>query len=481
MDPIAADSTLPAIDGIAALPVDTWRAFGRCLRDAGLDGTFVRRCWGAPSKSYDTLQRAIRIARTRRVDAPAAYACRLLMLRDPVTTAEAATVFGPALVDRLVAAGLFVRPEADRIVSAFDCKLFMDLVVLCDDLTHEGSAVFGAGPGSVAFGSMLDNGRAIEDALDVGCGAGAVALWIARYARRVVGVDINPRALALLAVNAAINGVGNVEGRHGDLFEPVAGEQFDLIVSQPPFVPCPPGTRDATYRFGGSNGSEPARHVVSAVPKHLRPGGRAMIVFELAATADPADRPAEPAFAVDGTMQALVIVGAEVNAEAYSIRYASAHMRRGIDEFDRRSAAMAMHLHDLGIRGMSPAVCVIEHRPQSPGWTATLHAGNTLWNELSAATIDRLLAGHQLAHESTERLLRARVRIPDNALVIRRASADGATPGTVHLGLPPGYLLSSVEFTSSEWAALESLSRGEPVDIAVDVVGRAARAGLVDA
>jgi SAM-dependent methyltransferase len=476
-----ADGPLPSIAGIAALPAETWRDFGRCLRNAGFDGAFLQRCWGVPSRSYESLQWPIRVARARRLDLPAAHACRLLMLRDPVTLAEAAAVFRPALVDRLIAAGLFVPSGADRIASAFDCKLFMDLVILCDDLAHEGDAVFGAGPGTLAFGGLLDNGRAIGDALDVGCGAGAVALSMARHARRVVGIDINPRALAFLAINAAINDADNVEARHGDLFEPVAGEQFDLIATQPPFVPRPPGARDTTYLFGGPSGNEPVRRIVAAVPGHLRRGGRAVIVFEQAVTAAADhDGSGEPVLGVPGELQTLVILGAEVGAEAYSIRHASAQVRRGVDEFDRRAAAMYLHLQELGIRGLSPGICVMEHRAESPAWTATLHAGTTLWNELSPITIDRLMAGNRAARGSTAHLLRARVRIPENSLVIRRPSPDGSTAGCVHLGLPPGYLFSSLEFTAHEWQRLESLSRGEPVDAAVEVVGKALRAGLID-
>ena len=68
-------------------------------------------------------------------------------------------------------------------------------------------------------------------------------LSLAAKVDRVIGTDINPRAVALSRINAALNGIGNVEFREGDMFAPVAGETFDLIISQPPFVSTPPGPR----------------------------------------------------------------------------------------------------------------------------------------------------------------------------------------------------------------------------------------------
>jgi release factor glutamine methyltransferase len=72
------------------------------------------------------------------------------------------------------------------------------------------------------------------DVLDVGCGAGTLALVAAsRGARRAVGVDLSERAIELARFNARLNGVA-AEFRAGDLLAPVRGEAFDLVVSQPP-------------------------------------------------------------------------------------------------------------------------------------------------------------------------------------------------------------------------------------------------------
>src|SRR5690606_34305992 len=93
----------------------------------------------------------------------------------------------------------------------------------------------------------------VDRALDLGTGCGIQALLIARHADEVVATDISERALAFAELNARLNAVTNIEFRHGSMFEPVAGEAFDLVVSNPPFVITPrvEGVPAYEYRDAG--------------------------------------------------------------------------------------------------------------------------------------------------------------------------------------------------------------------------------------
>ena len=110
----------------------------------------------------------------------------------------------------------------------------------------------------------------VGSALDLGTGCGVQALHLAAHSGRVVATDANPRALAMARLTAALSGVA-LDLREGSLFKPVAGEAYDLVVSNPPFVVSPHGR--FTYRDAGLAGDALAPLLIGKAPAHLRPGG----------------------------------------------------------------------------------------------------------------------------------------------------------------------------------------------------------------
>ncbi|MFT4122454.1 MAG: methyltransferase [Microbacteriaceae bacterium] len=143
--------------------------------------------------------------------------------------------------------------------------------------------VLGVG-GATATLTALVVARRVRRALDLGTGCGIQALHLIRHAETVVATDISARALDFAALNAALNGLepgaGRLELRRGDLFEPVAGERFDLIVSNPPFVITPraDGVPLYDYRDGGAVGDGLIERLVRSVGEHLEPGGVAQLL-----------------------------------------------------------------------------------------------------------------------------------------------------------------------------------------------------------
>jgi len=137
-------------------------------------------------------------------------------------------------------------------------------------------------------------GREAPTALDVGTGSGAIALALATEGAfaRVVGVDVSPGALEVARANAAEAAPGApVELRLGSLYEAVAGERFDVIASNPPYVGEEErAALDAEVRdwepagalFAGTGGLEVIRPLVAGAPDHLAPGG--LLAMEIGAT-----------------------------------------------------------------------------------------------------------------------------------------------------------------------------------------------------
>jgi release factor glutamine methyltransferase len=129
-------------------------------------------------------------------------------------------------------------------------------------------------------------GRLAEDeaarAVDLGTGSGAVALAIKRHRphARVVATEASSEALEVARRNALRLGLP-IELRHGRWFEPLAGERFDLVVSNPPYVAeADPHLARGDLRFeprsalaSGSDGLDALRAIVAGAGAHLRPGG----------------------------------------------------------------------------------------------------------------------------------------------------------------------------------------------------------------
>jgi release factor glutamine methyltransferase len=115
--------------------------------------------------------------------------------------------------------------------------------------------------------------------LDMGTGSGAGAVAAARWAARVIAVDVNPEAVRCARINALLSQVEErVEVRQGDLFAPVAGERFDVVLFNPPFFRGRPrGLLDHAWRS-----EDTVERFAAALPDHLATGGSALVLLSSA-------------------------------------------------------------------------------------------------------------------------------------------------------------------------------------------------------
>ena len=115
---------------------------------------------------------------------------------------------------------------------------------------------------------------------DLGTGSGAIALALKKHrpAARVVAVEASAAALAVAQRNAVKSGL-EIELRHGRWLEPLAGERFGLIVSNPPYVAAgDPHLPELCFEpqgalVSGADGLDAIREIVRTTPRHLAPGG----------------------------------------------------------------------------------------------------------------------------------------------------------------------------------------------------------------
>lgn len=122
--------------------------------------------------------------------------------------------------------------------------------------------------------------REFSSAVDLGTGCGAIALALKRHRRkaRVVAVEASAAALAVARRNATRLGL-DLEFTHGRWLAPLAGERFDLIVSNPPYVAeddphlADLGFEPASALVSGPDGLTSIREIARSAPSHLNCGG----------------------------------------------------------------------------------------------------------------------------------------------------------------------------------------------------------------
>ena len=223
----------------------------------------------------------------------------LFMLGEPVSAAALETALPRTGVAGALSIGLVVPTQSasgeQRYAPAVDLRpheaedahgsvrwwVASDLGELVTGQALAPDHVLGIGRAGLTLAALTPR-KPVETALDLGVGCGIQTLYLLRHVRQVVATDISARALEFTAFNVALAGVDSarVQLRQGNLLEPVAGQRFDLIVSNPPFVITPPSVRQAglplmEYRDAGGP-ILPA--LVRGLEDHLNPDGVAVML-----------------------------------------------------------------------------------------------------------------------------------------------------------------------------------------------------------
>jgi methylase of polypeptide subunit release factors len=249
------------------------------LADANYTESGVAAALGLPTGSLGFQSAEVPLLQ-RRLDACDSVTLRrlieLFLLGCPVAPDDAAAALRPLQLADL--SGLLAIDRDGKIGAHLRLSPYAGFVFAHDangPLAPAPDYVMGIGNASRTLAGLTVR-KPVESALDVGAGCGVQAVLAAQHARHVSAVELNPRAVHLGLLNARLNGVHNIESLEGSLFEPVAGKQFDLVVSNPPYVISP----DSTYVFrdSGRPGDTMSRIVVAQAARVLREGGFAHVL-----------------------------------------------------------------------------------------------------------------------------------------------------------------------------------------------------------
>jgi predicted RNA methylase len=407
------------------------RRIRETLASAGYDDDGVTDVLGVNPSALIGLKLAPLLRRTAG-GSPLETLVRLFALGVRVDRGQATTALGPMDIDWWAAGGL-VAVDGDEVEATVQLRCYQGLVVAFDFHRRGGAPlspdyVMGISASSLTLAGLTIR-RPTRSTLDLGTGCGFQAFLAAQHSERVVATDRNPRAVEMAAFNVELNELGTVECREGDLFEPVAGETFDLIVSNPPFIVSP----DNVFYFlhSGMKGDDVCRTVARRAPEHLNEGGYCQFLANWTAVAGQDWRDRLAGWFEGTGCDAFVLRRGSTAPEDYAVTWIESE---GADGFDRSFDTWTDYYEDLGVEAIDSGLVTMRRSGRgATNWFGAEDNPDTMTFPAGTELLDRFAAEDFLAaHPADDALLATRFRLAyDVCLDQELIAADG---GWVPLG-----------------------------------------------
>ncbi len=220
------------------------------------------------------------LLRECRGSSPPMVMARLWALSQWVERAPVEAVLGGSCLEQLMSHGL-VQQRGELVAASVDLCPVQGMWLASDrqwgGQGYQSDAVYAPGLDSL-FMARWTPRWPCKRVLDLGTGSGIQAL--VTTSSDVQGFDINPRALEFARFNAHLNGCQQrATFRESDLYAAAQGQRYDLILSNPPWVPAPPGETE-WFRGGGSSGEDLVERICRGLGDHLEADGRAALYVE---------------------------------------------------------------------------------------------------------------------------------------------------------------------------------------------------------
>lgn len=395
---------LPSLEILNRCKPETWRALSDWLSQVGVAPERVAPLVEVGSGVPELLRIPLVQCHLRKLSGTLPVVLRLLFYGERIDAGELQAALGERY-DWLREIGI-LAVTGSVAYSRFEIGLLGPKFILADPHLGPGDLVMGAWRSTASLLKMALPDAGVGRALDLGCGAGALAVGASMVARQVVMTDIYPRAIEFGRINLELNRINNIDVRLGDLFEPVRGETFDLMLCQPPFVSAPP-ENSITYLNGGARGDELVRRILGGVAEHLAPNGRAYFYLQM---------PNERGEQLLRTLQELLgpdvavmlLEDGELDLDEYCSVHESSSLVEGYEVYSSRVQRRREHLERVGITSIMSAYLVVIK--QTPTFGAVFRVSNWVWGSGSNAEVQALLGSIELSQMPDEELLAAGVR-----------------------------------------------------------------------
>ena len=341
--------------------------FKKVLADAGYSQTALAETLGI-SCAHERQDVEV-VYRRVRTDSPYNILVRLFWLGRSVPESSLHKDLANLDVEELVGIGLLNRQDG-MVRSAAKLTPYHDLLLVSDfapEIHRELSAdhVLGVGAASLTLASLTVR-RKVKTALDIGTGAGIQAFLATCHADQVIGTDTNLRALNFARFNAKLNGIDGIEWHEGNLYEPVADQKFDLIVSNPPYVISP----ESRFVFRDTNlpGDAVSEQVVRGSGERLNEGGFACILFNWHHQ-DETDWDSRPKSWMSNTgCDGWLICFKTTEPLTYAADWLRTSVGRSSPDYGRYLDEWMAYYEQMGIGRISAGGIIMRRRSQQANW-----------------------------------------------------------------------------------------------------------------
>ncbi len=360
---------------------------------------------------------------------------RLFTLDEPIDGDRALLTLGDS-IHGLLEIG-FLQAGGGWIRSNYQIIPMADGWVACDFLRRQGEGnedfVMGVGPSSMLLASLTppSAGRALE----LACGIGWLSGKLAKAGLTVVATDLNVRALELGRFSVRLGGIEGIDFRQGDGFASVAGETFDLIVANPPYVQSPGGSM--IYKESAVGDPICAR-LLREVPAHLAPGGIAVVLINWTHAADDDWTEAPLSWVPPEGMRRWLFQTDCSSPAAYAWQWISNDPRFSSEQAARDEMQRWLsHYQAAGIQRISGGFMILQKCESGVEWTRTeSRAAESL--DTSAGIEVRRVLQNQTWLASNPVLLDTHFNVPDGVRAEARMSlgVDGWNRETIRLTSP---------------------------------------------
>ncbi|URZ08013.1 methyltransferase [Clostridium felsineum] len=210
---------------------------------------------------------------------------KLLLLGDKVKKDDAISAMGNEIINILLELNIveedcdYLKSKGYSLISYCDYYFLVGTPYFYSNCKEKDPAVYiGADTYKLA---KMHLSKKVGNVLDLCTGSGIQIVLAARNAVKGIGIELNPEAYPVTKFNILLNGLEDkIEIRNGDLYNPVKDLKFDVITSNPPFIPVPKDINYSLAGDGGEDGLDIVTRIVNGYKEHLNVGGYGLMIGE---------------------------------------------------------------------------------------------------------------------------------------------------------------------------------------------------------